>query len=154
LSRASLYHHYPGGKPEMASALVRHAIGHLQRLCFRHLDNTQDPTASLQKFIDGFLEYTENGETSCFLAVMVHHGTAQEAVQAEQVRIHRQFADWHASLARVYEASGMKRKRARRAAHDFISALYGALLNAKMHNAPKEFARAMARQKKTLARSL
>lgn len=148
LSKASLYHHFPGGKPEMAGALVRHAIADLQSRAFRHLGSSQPPNKRIIAFIDGFFDYTDAGQTDCLLAILNHHSTASEETAGQQQTIAAQFDDWHAALADVFEEAGAQRKKAEREAHDLLAALYGALLMAKMHNQPRLFAQAVKRIKK------
>ena len=150
LSKASLYHHYPGGKPEMAAALVRHAIARLQRLAFQHLKADTAPEHALRAFIAGFGAYTNYGHSACFLAVISHHGTAHEEITPLQLEIARQFDDWHQTLAATYEAMGDKPKRAERHAHELIGRLYGALMNAKIHREPRLFEKALARLSKDI----
>jgi len=154
LSKASLYHHFPGGKPEMASTLVRHAIADLQRHAFSHLSGTEPPLERLTRFIDGFSAYTHRGASDCLLAVFNHHSTAAEDTAAHQQTIAEQFADWHGQLASVFEEAGMKRKKGSQQAHDLLAAMYGALLTARMHNEPDLFVRALKRLKKRLAQLL
>jgi TetR/AcrR family transcriptional repressor of lmrAB and yxaGH operons len=145
LSKASLYHHFPGGKPEMVAALVRHTIADLQRKAFHHLDGTADPEKKIASFIDGFFAYTNGGESDCLLAILNHHSTAGEEIAGQQQTIAEQFADWHASLTTVFESAGIRPKKADREAHDLIAALYGALFIAKMHNQPQLFVQAHLR---------
>ena len=154
LSKASLYHHFPGGKPEMVAALVRHTIADLQRTAFHHLDGTAEPAKKISLFIDGFFEYTNGGESDCLLAILNHHSTASEETAGQQQTIAAQFADWHTSLSIVFESAGAKPKKAQREAHDLIAALYGALLIAKMHNQPQLFVDAQVRTKKRLKKRI
>ncbi len=151
LSKASLYHHFPGGKPEMAMVLLRFAITDLQRKAFRHLSSNAKPAERLVAFAEGFSEYTEGGERDCLLAVLSHHLTAHEETAVHRAAIADQFKDWHTQVAAVYETAGTKPKRAARQAHDLLGSLYGALLNAKMHNQPKLFRAAISRKLKALA---
>lgn len=153
LSKASLYHHFPGGKPEMAAALVRHAIADLQQQACRHLSGQNPPATKLLGFIDGFSAYTQAGVSDCLLAIFNHHSTASEETATQQLLISRQFDDWHAALSSVYEEAGLRPKKAKRAAHDLMSALYGGLLIAKMHNQPELFVDAVKRLKKGVVRS-
>jgi AcrR family transcriptional regulator len=154
LSKASLYHHFPGGKPEMAGTLVRHAIADLQRQAFSRLTGEAAATDKLLGFIDGFNAYTRAGASDCLLAVFNHHGTATEHTTGHQQAIAAQFDDWHGMLTTVFEESGLKTKRANREAHDLLAALYGALLIAKMHNQPELFSAAVKRVRKRLQRQL
>jgi len=154
LSKASLYHHFPGGKPEMAAALVRHAIADLQRLAFSQLTPGPSGVISLTHFIDGFTAYTHNGDSDCLLAIFNHHRTASEETAVLQALIRKQFDDWQGTLANVYEGAGMRPKKARRAADDLLASLYGALLMARMRQRPELLARAAKRLKKNLATQL
>lgn len=148
LSKASLYHHFPGGKPEMAAALVRDAIADLQRQAFRHLSTSRPPHKRILALIDGFFDYTDGGQSDCLLAVLNHHSTAGEETVGQQQTIAAQFDDWHEALAAVFEEAGATPKKAQREARDLLAALYGALLMAKMHNQPRLFAQAVKRIKK------
>ena len=152
LSKASLYHHFPGGKPEMAATLVRHAIADLQRSAFSRLNSSLAPAERLEEFIDGFVGYTNGGQTDCLLAVFSHHATAGEDTEAMRATIAQQFDDWHTTVVAVIEAMGIKPKKARQQAHDLVAALYGALLTAKMHNQPALFNQAVKRIKKNFRR--
>lgn len=133
LSKATLYHHFPGGKQEMAATLVRDAISRLQQLAFQHF-HTLPTEQAWPAFLQGFREYVQGGRSNCILAVFVHQNTAHEDIADLMQQIHRQFADWHGVLADALAAAGAKPKRARREAHEVMSRLYGALMIAKLHN--------------------
>jgi AcrR family transcriptional regulator len=151
LSKASLYHHFPGGKPEMSAALVRHAIADLQQQAFSQLQAPAKPAQRLFDFIDGFVSYTKNGTTDCLLAVFSHHRTAAGDDEMQARKIALQFADWHKALAAVFEECGCKPKRANQDAQQLLSTLYGALLTAKMFDEQRLFLQAAKRCKKDIA---
>ena len=150
LSKASLYHHFPGGKPEMADTLVRHAIADLQQQAFSHLGTPVAPNKKLRNFIDGFSAYTQHGESDCLLAVLSHHSTATAETQNQQSVIAEQFADWLSQLAGVFEEHGYKSKKANQEAQHLMANLYGALLTAKIQNDAAFFRAAIKRMKKRL----
>ncbi len=145
LGKASLYHHFPGGKAEMASVLLRHAVADLQQKAFRHLTTKRDPLVRITNFIAGFDDYAEQGNTHCLVAVLAQ-GSASETHGS---RIAQQFQDWQASIAQVFEESGMKPKKSKRTAASLLSELYGSLLLAKLNNDPSVFQRAVKRLTKT-----
>lgn len=147
LGKASLYHHFPGGKAEMASVLLRHAVAELQQKAFKHLTTKRDPLERIRSFIAGFDEYTEQGNTHCLLAVLAQGS----AVQVHGDHIAQQFRDWQATLEETFAATGMKRKRARRAASQLLAELYGALLLARLTNDTAEFQRTVKRLTKAYA---
>lgn len=150
LSKASLYHHFPGGKPEMSAALVRHAIADLQRQAFSQLQSPHPPAQRLVDFISGFVRYTRNGSTDCLLAVFSHHRTASADEDLQTQNIAAQFEDWRHALTAVFEETGCKPKRASQDAQQLLSALYGALLTAKMFDDPKLFLQAAKRCRKDI----
>lgn len=150
LSKASLYHHYPGGKPEMAAALVRHAIADLNSKAFKPITDLA-PHEALIAFTTGFADYVRNGNSDCILSIFGRHLTAHDEIGPLQAEIAAQFTDWQGDIARTFAAMGRKPKRADRAASQLLGQLYGALLQAKMHNDPKVFRRAIKHIQKDLA---
>lgn len=150
LSKASLYHHFPGGKPEMAAVLVRDAISRLQQLAYHHFLNLP-PQKALAAFLQGYLEYVDHGRSNCLLTILINHATAHADILDLQTQITQQFSDWHATLTTAYEGCGHKSKKAKRMAHELVAQIYGALLNAKLHNNAKLFSKAMARLSAQLA---
>ena len=76
------------------------------------------------------------GEGDCILSVIQRHRSASGETEALREAIVAQYADWLDALTRAFIGSGLKKKRAGRAAHDFLGGLYGALHNAKMHADP------------------
>jgi len=146
LSRASLYHHFPGGKREMAAVLVRDAVSRLHGRAFGQLSATGPPAARLLTLVEGFEGYVADGDGRCLLAVMA----LASASGAPSEQIHGQYRDWLDGLARLYEALGHKPKRARREATDLLAELYGLLLSARLLDDPEHFHRGMRRLRKRL----
>ncbi len=61
LGKASLYHHFPGGKDEMANLLLRRAVAELNDLAYRQLDRPAPWRERLCGFVDGFAVYCADG---------------------------------------------------------------------------------------------
>lgn len=150
LSRASLYHHFPGGKREMAAVLVRDAVSRLQGRAFGHLGAAGAPAARLLKLVEGFESYVAEGDGRCLLAVLAL--ASASGTPSEQ--IHGQYRDWMDELTRVFEELGRKPKRARREANDLLAELYGLLLSARLLDDPEHFHRGMRRLRKRLQAQL
>jgi AcrR family transcriptional regulator len=146
LGKASLYHHFPGGKADMAAALLRDRVARLERLAFSRLQGSLPPTVRLTEFIDGFREYVEDGQRNCLLLVF-REGTAGAQHGAT---IASQIADWQRRLAAAYEESGQKPKRSERSATELLASLYGALVTARLTGDPASFKRQAKRLKKAL----
>ena len=148
LGKASLYHHFPGGKAEMAAALLRDRVASLERGAFSRLKGSRPPAERLAAFIDGFREYVQDGERACLIQSFAD-GTA--AIRHGE-NIARQYADWHRRLADVYAETGLKPKRADRAAADLMAALYGGLITSRLSGDPATFRRQAKRLKRALKR--
>ena len=136
LSKASLYHHFPDGKAEMAASIVRSAIADLHGRAFVPL-SVNRPPESLRLFVLGFASYVQDGRSDCILSIFAHQ--EHEDINDLNQQISAQFRDWHMLLKQAHEGHGLKTKRAGRAAHDLMAHLYGALSQAKLHNQPEIF---------------
>ena len=148
LSKASLYHHFPRGKNEMAATLIRHAIADCHERAYGKLDAGGTPKQRIAGFLDGLLVYADGGRRHCLLVILSQEALPEPALNT---LIHDQFADWEHRLALAYEDLGFKPKKSARLANAQISHLYGALLLAKLHNAPEIFAKTIKRAAKELA---
>jgi AcrR family transcriptional regulator len=146
LGKASLYHHFPGGKSEMAAALLRDRVASLEREAFSRLKSNLPPADKLAEFIDGFRAYVRDGERACLIQIF-GQGTAG-AEHGETIA--RQYTDWLGRLAATFEEAGFKPKRARRAAAELMASLYGYLITARMAGDSGAFRRQAKRLKQTL----
>lgn len=138
-SKASLYHHFPGGKAEMVQVLVERCINDLDRRAFAHLrapaatkpsnkKTSQDVAfQALETFIDGFDGYLRAHKGHCLLATLA---LTQPALLTPLPQQH--LSDWLRLLTAVFEQLGHKPKRARRTAHALLARLYGSLTLAAM----------------------
>lgn len=151
LSKATLYHHFPGGKADMLEQLVRLSISELQVRCFVHLQNRTSPAKQLTNLIQGFVEYTQHGRSDCLLAILSHHETNNNELAQHQQHIAAQFNDWQISLSQTFADMGYKPKRAQREARILLATLYGALVSARLHNDPEVFLNIVNRLQKSYA---
>jgi len=148
LGKASLYHHFPGGKAEMAAVLLRQAVARLHKAAFSRLTKSAPAAVRLAQFVDGFSSYAEHGDSQCLVAILAQ-GSARE-IHGDSIS--RQFQDWTAALTAVFEEMGQKPRRAARSAAALLASLYGYLLTAALLNDPEHFRRGMKRIKKDLMR--
>jgi TetR/AcrR family transcriptional repressor of lmrAB and yxaGH operons len=146
LGKASLYHHFPGGKNEIAGVLLRQAVEQLQSKVFVTPGKRSSPRERLAAVVDRFVEYCGDGQHFCLVALFAQ----EQAPVIDQPAIAEQFAAWRGVLAECYEADGYKPKAANRAAATLVNTLYGALLMARMTDEPKLFMQAAKRCKNQL----
>jgi len=146
LGKASLYHHFPGGKDEMANVLLRRAIAELNESAFRPLDRPGPWRERLVAFIDGFSHYCADGTRNCLIAEF----TATAARYKFGDEIQRQTTEWLRQLTQAFAETGAHEKRARRRARELLSTLYGALVVARLLNDPTPFQQTVQRLRKDL----
>jgi AcrR family transcriptional regulator len=145
LGKASLYHHFPGGKAEMAAVLLRESVAQLERQAFSKLGSTRPPTARLVDFIEGFSDYVEDGEGRC-LVLTLSQGSSS-GVHADTIA--RQYADWLSRLAATYADAGCGAKKSKRLANELLAGLYGHLQTAQLLGSPQVFSKHVKRLKKS-----
>lgn len=127
-----LYHHFPGGKSELAIASIQTVVsqmtGGLQKLFKRHADPTDALRAwmvSAQKLLvsSGF-------EQGCPLASIALESTPDDA--AIRVALAEGFSIVRAQLAEALQATGIAPERSAHLAALMVSAYEGALLQARV----------------------
>lgn len=128
LGKASLYHHFPDGKDEMLLALVSTVLDGLDRDAFAPLRGWDAPKTRIRAVIDGLGRYLEGGERNCLIAVLAL-GTAQTRIG---VLVSAHVQRWLDGLTQLYEAAGLSKKKARRAASDVLVRMQGAVVVSRM----------------------
>jgi AcrR family transcriptional regulator len=133
LGKASLYHHFPGGKDEMADVLLQRAVAQLNALAYRHLDRPAPWNQRLSGFVDGFASYCENGTRNCLVAELT--ATAARTRFAEPIQV--QTNAWLRQLTRLLcRNRHIGEARAERARSGFALRRLG---RARMLDDPKPF---------------
>ncbi|HIM36187.1 MAG TPA: TetR/AcrR family transcriptional regulator [Pseudomonadales bacterium] len=124
LQKASLYHHFPGGKNEMLETAVLATIVELERRVFRFLDTNDDAAERIAQILEGFETYTDGGRRSCLLAVIAQSSVAENF----KSRIGAQFSAWITRLSTTLVEFGHGPKRADTLALETLETLYGSLV--------------------------
>ena len=123
LQKASLYHHFPGGKSEMLETAVLATIVELERRVFCFLDTNDQAADRITQVLKGFAAYTNSGRRSCLLAVIAQSSVAEDF----KSRIGTQFGVWISRLSSTLVEFGHGQKRADMLAVETLETLYGAL---------------------------
>ena len=127
-----LYHHFPGGKAELAvasiDAVVAYLIADLARLNERH----SDPVVAMGAWMASAQKALEKSgfDTGCPLATVALESTSDDA--AIRLALAQGFEAIRASLATVFQRAGMTAAAARACAALMVSAYEGALLQARV----------------------
>jgi AcrR family transcriptional regulator len=125
--RGSIYHHMPGGKTELAQAVLERA-GDAAAAAFTGDDG--DPVAILHACLDGWrraLAESDYRAGSAILAIALEPDEQTGARDAAAAAFER----WADAFAATLQASGVRRKRAARLATLAVAAIEGAVVMAR-----------------------
>lgn len=124
LGKSSLYHLFPGGKEEIACAVLDRAIASLERDVIAPLKGPGTPRARLAAMRRELDALHDGGRAPCLLAAF-----AIERTRALfQPRLRVVFRTWIAALSDLLRAAGREPAEARRRAEEAIARLQGALV--------------------------
>lgn len=120
LKRATLYHHFPGGKSAMAASVLSDAVADLDAHAFRELAGAGSAQDRLAAFVTGFGRYCRGGTRACAITALA---TGADAATLSSLRAH--FDRWVDLLAALF--SGNAASDAKVLANELLADLYGAL---------------------------
>ena len=124
--RGSIYHHFAGGKAELAREAVRHAAGAVaEPLVDAARDG--DPIAMLHAWVDHWREALATSDFRAGSAVLAVATEPEEQTGARAAAA-AAFADWADTFAATLHAAGVRRKKAARLATLTVSAIEGAVV--------------------------
>ncbi|MEO1331051.1 MAG: TetR/AcrR family transcriptional regulator [Pseudomonadota bacterium] len=139
LKAPSLYHHFPGGKAEMAEAVADSAADALGATVLAALDAPGERSERIGAMLDAVRELYENGRRPCVSASLML-GPTPDAVSRATGRLVRRWID---RLAGALVETGAGPEAARRAATDAIARIQGSLIVARALGDPTSFQEAL-----------
>lgn len=150
LGKASLYHHFPGGKDEMVETVLIALEQGLEQIALETLRSEGEALARLQTMCDRISIAYDNGRKPCLLAALML-GSAK-AVFQERVRSLLKL--WMDAIATILIEAGMDEGLARQRGEDGIIAIQGALILAQGLGDPAPFQRVIRQLPKQLCQDL
>lgn len=125
--RGSLYFHFPGGKEELAAAVVeRHAERFAQQMEVV-LNSSKDVVTAARAMIAGLAQLVESGVgTGCPVSVVALE--MAERSEPLQQATHAAFMRWAGLIAEALMKEGTPRPDAKRRARALLCAIEGALI--------------------------
>lgn len=136
LGKASLYHYFPQGKAQMASAVLAQVTDWFDTNICKSLESVHPPRSRIVSMLDALSAYYEAGTMACLPALL--------ALTAERDMFGPAIADfftrWIASLAQTLTDSGLARDIAQRRANDAVERIQGALILARASGDGRAFA--------------
>jgi TetR/AcrR family transcriptional regulator, lmrAB and yxaGH operons repressor len=139
LGRASLYHHFPGGKDEMVEAVLDYLQDWLTQNILQPLASEGDPVVRLQHMCDRLIDLYEGGKQPCVFAILLL-GSARDVFHANVKGL---FCGWIDAIAAVLVETGMDSGLAQQRGEDAAIAVQGALILSQALDDPSPFLRVM-----------
>jgi TetR/AcrR family transcriptional regulator, lmrAB and yxaGH operons repressor len=137
LGKASLYHHFPGGKEDMALAVLERVEAWVQAQIVQPLRGPGVPRERLGRMIKAIDELYAGGREGCLLNAL-SLGSARATFQE---RLRRAFKTWIGAIAAVLADAGLKAEEATRRAEDAVLRIEGALVVGAGLGSPAPFRR-------------
>ena len=146
LGKASLYHHFPNGKQQMAQEVLSYLEQWREDNIFIHLQSSTLPIERLEALTNSLKQVYENGHVACILAVL----TLSEAHQIFLPQIQAVFLRLIENIALVLQDAGMTEDQALERAQDTVIRIQGALILSRALQSPTPFLQLMDKLPKQL----
>lgn len=150
LGKASLYHHFPGGKDDMVKALLATTEQWLTQNILSVLDSSGEPRDRLKRMCDHVNDLYDGGKNPCLLAALQvgpAHDLFHDSVKAV-------LAKWIEAIARVLTEAGLDDAIARQRSEDAIAAIQGSLVLSQALDDPSPFQRVIQQLPQNLCASI
>lgn len=141
LGKASLYHHFPGGKNEMVTAALAYYGFWMEENVFAALRLDEAPITRFEKMCDHLSELYGAGQAPCLLAALTV--STKQDIFHQQIKSH--FQKLTGAIAQVLVAAGLEPPSAQKRAEDAAAAIQGALILSRGLDESAIFERAIAR---------
>lgn len=136
LGRGSLYHFFPGGKDEMAAAVLHHIENWFERAVFTPLQ-TREPGDGLSEMWSKIDQYFDSGRQICLVGCFALDQT-RDRFAAD---ISAYFGRWIDALGGALEALGEEKTSADLRAEAIVCTIQGAIVVARATQDPSRFSR-------------
>ena len=124
LGKSSLYHHFPGGKEQMAEAVLEKGKAFMQTAVADVAKSSEPLKGRIRKIIAALDRLYAGGKNPCVLGRLA----VSEIGPAGRKLAHDIFAIWTAAVAHLARESGMSQVQSRRFAEDWIARVQGSLI--------------------------
>ncbi len=133
LGKASLYHHFPGGKAEMAEAALTEVNQWLETSILQILEGTASleenreatPIEKFQAMCAETSRFFNEGQNACLWAVLELEQSSDDLFHAQ---ISWAFSEWIEAIANVLIKAGLDETMAKQRGEDAIISIQGALI--------------------------
>ncbi|MDX2216685.1 MAG: TetR/AcrR family transcriptional regulator [Oculatellaceae cyanobacterium bins.114] len=148
LGRASLYHHFPAGKEEMAQAVLEYVDDWMEENILEPLRQDASPSDRLQSMSTKVDQLYKQGQNPCLLAVL----SLGDAHTLFQGQVKSALNRWIDTLSQVLIDAGIEPSEARTRSENAILQIQGALILARGLGDTTPFQRILQQLPDTLLR--
>jgi AcrR family transcriptional regulator len=146
LGKGSIYNFFPGGKEEMADAVLGEIDGWFRDQVFQPLRAAEDARQGLDDMFTAVGRYFLSGRKVCLVGVFaLGHERDRFALKVQGY-----FAEWVQALAAALQRDGHDANTALALSEDVVGGIQGALVLARAANEPELFMRALERMRQRL----
>jgi AcrR family transcriptional regulator len=124
LGKASLYHHFPGGKDEMVTAVLDYVEQWLTQSVLVPLRGEGTPRERFQRMCDALNGLYEGGRSPCLFAILLMGSTRDVFQPTLQVLLRT----WIDAIASVLISAGLDETLAQQRGEDVAIAIQGSLI--------------------------
>ena len=124
LGKASLYHHFPGGKDEMVETVLDYLERWMDQNILQMLKSQGDPLSRLQQMCNRVSEVYEGGKQPCLSAILLL-GSARDVFHD---RVKALYRAWIAAIAEVLITAGLDKTAAMQRGEDAVITIQGGLI--------------------------
>lgn len=146
LGKGSLYNDFPGGKEEMAAAVLAEIDLWFETHIFKPLHEENDPQRAIDHMLQAVDAYFRSGRRLCLVGVLAL-GDSRDRF-AQQVSFY--FSAWTQALAAALARAGCDSETANALAEEAVAVIQGALILARAMPKSGTFARTLARLRSRL----
>ena len=141
LGKGSLYHFFPGGKEEMAAAVLSEIEAWFTAKVFAPLQWDSDPHAAIDRMFRSVVEYFDSGRRVCLVGAFAL--ASSRDLFAKQVRSY--FRMWKEALTTALVRTGRDKHVADQLSEEVLTVIQGSLVVARAFDDRSAFARSIAR---------
>jgi AcrR family transcriptional regulator len=139
LGKSSLYHYFPGGKEDMAVAVLSHTAGLLRANLAAAADGPGTPRERLARMLRALDAVYAGGKDACVIGNLVMGGARARF----QRPLRSTFLVWIGAFERLAAEAGVPSRLARSRAEDAVASVQGALILSGGLADPAPFRRAL-----------
>lgn len=150
LGKASLYHHFPGGKDEMVQAVMDYLDAWLAEHVLPTLQGDDSAPEKLQRMCDRLSELYEAGRQPCITATLLL-GSARDLFHD---RVQARYSTWIRAVAQVLVDAGLDLTTAQQRGEDMVITIQGSLIVAQGLDNPEVFQRSLKQLPQRLCQNL